>query len=143
MTSAIGFSEDATTVLGLAGTAMAFAGSREEEVERWLRALRLYGEAGATLRAVGLDEAANGALVPAQRVGSVADGRDPNTLACVITCAEQFAAQRGAPGIGTVELLFAVMRVYGSAFDGALAARGTDRAELVERLDCALNAPSA
>lgn len=140
MTRGIRFSEDATTVLGLAGTALAFAGSREEEVERWLRALRIYGEAGATLRAAGVDEASDARVASPHGVGSSDEGSDQDSLACVITCAEQFAVQRGAPAIGTVDLLFAVMRVYGSRFDRALAARGTNRAELVERLGCALNA---
>ena len=124
-------------MLGLAGTAMAFAGSREEEVERWLRALRLYGEAGATLRAVGVDEASDAAIVASTAGSFTNDGGDLDTLACVITCAEEFARQRGAQTIGTAELLFAVMRVYGAAFDRALAARATDRGELVERLGCA------
>lgn len=121
-------------MLGLAGTAMAFAGSREEEVERWLRALRLYGEAGATLRAVGVDEGSDAASVTAASFAN--NGRDPDTLACVIACAQQFALQRRARCIGTAELLFAVMQVYGAAFDRALAASATDRSELVERLGC-------
>jgi hypothetical protein len=37
-----GLSEDAVTVIGLAGTAVAFATSNDEEVERWFRALGLY-----------------------------------------------------------------------------------------------------
>ena len=121
---------------------MAFAGSRQQEVERWLRALRLYGEAGATLRAAGIDEASDAWATPAGASPSPEAVGDPDTLACVITCAEQFALQRGATTIGTVELLFAVMRVYGDAFDHALSRRGTDRNELVERLCGGLPAPS-
>lgn len=143
VTTANGFSEDATTVLGLAGTAMAFAGSRQEEVERWLRALRLYGEAGATLRAVGLDEASDAGAAPVATRPFPDAAADPDTLACIITCAEQFALQRHASAVGTVDLLFAVMRVYGEAFDHALALRGTDRNELVERLGAGLATPSA
>ena len=45
------------TVLGLAGTALPFAESVDDEVERWLRPLRLYGEAGASLQALGIGEA--------------------------------------------------------------------------------------
>lgn len=131
------------TVLGLAGTALAFAGSREEEVERWLRALSLYGATGATLRAVGVNEASDPGA-PSYRTGTSDPPEDEeDTLACVITCAEQFAAQRSAPAIGTVELVFAVMQVYGSVFDEALAVRGTDRAELIDCLDRALKLASA
>ena len=140
VTTGIGFSEDAATVLGLAGTAMAFAGSQEEEVDRWLRTLRLYGEAGATLRAAGIDDASH-APPPSPPNGSRA-ARD-ETLASVIACAQHFARQRNAPAIGTVELLFGVMRVYGPAFDEALAAQGTDRAELVDRLEAVPSLPSA
>lgn len=59
-------------------------------------------------------------------------------LACVIACAERFAAKRGVPVIGTGELVLAVMQAYGSTFDDALAARGTDRAEVIDSLDRAV-----
>ena len=49
-------SPDAVTVLGLAGTALPFAQSVDEEVERWLRPLRLYGESGGALQALGVSE---------------------------------------------------------------------------------------
>ncbi|MDQ6750666.1 MAG: hypothetical protein M3Z33_07945 [Actinomycetota bacterium] len=143
MTTAIGFSQDAMTVIGFAGTALAFAGSREEAVERWLRALRVHGDAGCTLRAAGVDEASDARVAPSYEIGWTDAECAEDTLACVIACAEEFAAQRGAPAIGTVELLFAVMRVYGSTFDEALARRGTDRAELIERTERAPDLPPA
>ena len=43
----IPLSEDAALVTALAGTAMAFSHSAEDEAERWLRALRLQGKVGA------------------------------------------------------------------------------------------------
>ena len=43
--------------MALAGTAMPFAHSAEDEAERWLRALRLHGRVGATLQALGVGEA--------------------------------------------------------------------------------------
>src|SRR5215210_2286646 len=49
-------SRDAALVVGLAGTAMPFAHSAEDEAERWLRALRLHGQVGVTLQALGVGE---------------------------------------------------------------------------------------
>ena len=43
-TSPIGLSEDAAIVLALADTAVPFAGSPEDEAERWVRVLRLHVE---------------------------------------------------------------------------------------------------
>src|SRR3954451_2966575 len=51
------FSEDAGIVVGLAGTALAFAQSREDEAERWLRVLRMHGRVGEVLQALGVPEA--------------------------------------------------------------------------------------
>ena len=50
-------SQDAALVVALAGTAMPFAHSAEDEAERWLRALRLHGQVGAALQALGVGEA--------------------------------------------------------------------------------------
>ncbi len=49
---------DAAIVLGIASTAMPFARTQEEAVERWLRVLRSTGRAGAVLRALGVSEGA-------------------------------------------------------------------------------------
>jgi hypothetical protein len=48
--------------------------------------------------------------------------------------AARLALKRGAEVVGTVELLFAVLDVYGGAFDRALFVRGTSRDELLDRL---------
>src|SRR3954471_4861952 len=50
-------SQDAAIVLGLAGTAMSFAHSREDEAERWLRVLRMHGRVGEALQGLGVPEA--------------------------------------------------------------------------------------
>ena len=50
-------SRDAAMVLGLAGTALPFARTREDEAERWLRVLRLHGGVAGALQAVGVGEA--------------------------------------------------------------------------------------
>ena len=53
----IPLSQDAALVVALAGTAMPFAHSAEDEAERWLRALRLHGEVGTALQGLGVGEA--------------------------------------------------------------------------------------
>ena len=51
--------------------------------------------------------------------------------------AAEFAAGRGAENVGTTDILFAVLDVYGKLFDRVLYLRGTSREELVERLTAA------
>jgi hypothetical protein len=58
MSRAPALAPDAAIVLGIASTAMPFARTREEAVERWLRVLRSTGKAGAVLRALGVSEGA-------------------------------------------------------------------------------------
>lgn len=120
------------TVLGLAGTALPFAQSVDDEVERWLRPLRLYGEAGASLQALGVGEAQleDSHDVPAK----AAETTPQETLHIVTVAATQIAADRGADTIGTVDILLAVMRHYGEAFERALKSRSSDSAELVSLL---------
>jgi hypothetical protein len=132
-------SRDAATVVGLAGTALAFAGSADEEVERWLRPLRLYGEAGAILQGLAIGEAP--LTEPANHLGQSSASGPGETLAVITAAAAECAAQRGASVIGTVDILVAVMRHYPDAFEHALESRGSDRWELVERLASTLHAP--
>jgi hypothetical protein len=132
-------SRDAATVVGLAGSALAYAQSTDEEVERWLRPLRLYGEAAAILQGLAIGEAP---LTPPQNHLEQPSGRSPaNTLADIGTAASEFAAQRGMPAVSTIDLLVAVMRHYPEAFERALVSRGSDHWELVDRLAGSLNAP--
>jgi hypothetical protein len=44
------------------------------------------------------------------------------------------ALQRGAPAVGTIDILFACFDLYGSAIDRALYVRGTSREELLEKI---------
>ena len=53
----IELSQDAAVVAALAGTAMSFSHSAEDQAERWLRALRLHGKVGTALQALGVGEA--------------------------------------------------------------------------------------
>jgi hypothetical protein len=127
-------SQDAAIVLGLAGTAMSFAHSREDEAERWLRVLRMHGRVGEALQALGVPEAplmtyARPAPSPAE---SAPAGGDPVDAIC--RRAVQMATARAADRVATVDLLFAVLATYGQSFDRALYIRGTSRDELLERL---------
>jgi hypothetical protein len=130
----IPLSQDAALVVALAGTAMPFAHSAEDEAERWLRALRLHGQVGAALQALGVGEAP-------LMTGSAGDEDGPGTppmgvevLDDVTGRAGDFAEARHAETIGTPDLLFAVLDVYGRLFDRVLYLRGTSREELAERL---------
>jgi hypothetical protein len=128
-------SQDAALVATLAGTALPFANSAEDEAERWLRALRLHGQVGTTLQALGVGEAP--LMTGSEPVGGDPAGRPPLGPAVVdhvMALACRFARRRGAEVAGTVDLLFAVMDSYEMLFDRALYVRGTSREELLERL---------
>jgi hypothetical protein len=127
--------QDAAIVLGLAGTAMSFAQSREDEAERWLRALRMHGRVGEALQGLGVPEAplmtdARPRPAPSPTVAPPAG--DPVDAIC--RRAVRMANARAADRVGTLDVLFAVLATYGHAFDRALYVRGTSREELLERL---------
>jgi hypothetical protein len=131
------YAPDAAMVLGIAATALPFARTPEDEAERWLRVLRLHGEVGTALQALGVSE------VPISEhreggghergAGGEDTGRDPVEL--VSQQAVRIAGERGADGVATTELLMAVMQVYGEDFDHVLNSHGTDRDEVLARLD--------
>ena len=131
----IPLSQDAALVVALAGTAIPFAHSAEDEAERWLRAMRLHGQVGSILQALGVGEAP--LMTGSEHDHSEGHGTPsmgPNVLEHVTERAEQFAVAREAENIGTPDILFAVLDVYDKLFDRALYLRGTSREELVERL---------
>jgi hypothetical protein len=135
-------SNDAAMVLGLAGTALPFARTREDEVERWLRVLRLHGDVASSLQAVGIGES------PLQRshkpVSSPGIAREPNGTDAVDLVTERagrIAAEHGAASVTSTDVLRAVMDVYGEDFDRVLRSYGTDRDEVLERLDRAAASP--
>ena len=70
--------------------------------------------------------------------GSIASGGgaggDRDAVAQVTEQALDIAGRRGAGGAGTLDLLMAVMDIYGEEFDRVLRAHGTDRDEVLERL---------
>src|SRR5271154_2881531 len=128
---------DAAMVLGLASTAMPFARTPADEAERWLRILRLHGEVGIALQALGVSEMSlsdpgNGAEhgQPAPTQAPV----DDDAVKHIAEHAARIAGERGASGVATSDLLMGVIHVYGEDFDGVLRAHGTDREELLEQL---------
>jgi hypothetical protein len=130
----IPLSQDGAIVLGLAATAVPFATSFEDEAERWLRVLRLHGQVGAVLQALGVPE---GPLTTEARETSPSEAppqRHDDVVAKVSEQAQELTRRRGGPTIDTVDVLFAVFALYGGAFDRALYVRGTSRAEVIERL---------
>jgi hypothetical protein len=132
-------------VLGIAATAIPFARTPEDEAERWLRLLRLHGEVGATLQALGVSEDslrdhAEHVDRP-QRSTAEQDAEDRDVIARVGERASRIAQARGVGGVGTIDLLMAVLEVYGSVFERALRAHGTDVEEVLERL--AVDSPPA
>jgi hypothetical protein len=133
----IPLSQDAALVVTLAGTAMPFAHSAADEAERWLRALRLHGQVGSVLQALGVGEAPLVTETEQERSAGDSPPHGPENLDEVTRRATAVAAGRDADTVGTPDLLFAVFEVYGELFDRALYMRGTSRDELVERLAAA------
>src|SRR4051812_10753304 len=135
MEESIGLSQDAAIVLALAETAIPFALSVEDEAERWVRLLRLHGQVGQALQALGVGEAPLSTMAQPHAVRVLRSrpiGEDP--VADVTMSARRLAGKRGARAAGTVDVLFAVIGVYGQTFDRALYIRGTSIDELIARL---------
>ena len=130
---------DAEIVLAIASTAMPFARTPEDQAERWLRVLRLHGEVGIALQALGVSDVALTESSEAADVesGSSAALQDGDVIVTVSERAMDIAAQRGSAGVSTVELLLAVMSVYGEHFSCVLEAHGGDVEELLDRLGVA------
>jgi hypothetical protein len=128
------FSADAAIVLALAETAVPFAASAEDEAERWVRVLRLHGQVGSALQALGVGEAPleSPAQSPVARARRRSASED--VVGAVARRAARLAVARQSETIATVDLLFAVFDVYRGAFDRALYIRGTTREELIEHL---------
>ena len=128
-------SQDAAIVLGLASTALPFATSVEDEAERWLRILRLHGQVGVALQALGVPEGPleTGAGERPRREPE-SDDRRGDPVTDVLNRSRELARRRRAANTGTLDILFALFSVYGSAFDRALYSRGTSREELLASL---------
>jgi hypothetical protein len=125
-------SQDAAIVLGLASTALPFATSVDDEAERWLRIMRLHGQVGVALQALGVPEGPLETAAgerPSRPVDQSERRAEPVTE--VLSHARELARRRGATTTGTLDILFALFSIYRNAFDRALYTRGTSREELL------------
>jgi anti-sigma B factor antagonist len=136
MPAALPLRTDAAMALGLASTAMPFAASRRAEALRWVRILRLQGEAARVLCALGVGETPlpDGGTGEADHLTRQDDRDERDSVAAVSELATRLARRRGGASVDTGDVLLAVMRFYGSDFDQVLAAHGTDRDEVTARL---------
>jgi hypothetical protein len=100
--------------------------------------MRLHGQVGSTLQALGVGEAplmTGGEQDQPEGHGTPPFGTD--VLEKVTDRAAELATGRGAENVGTTDILFAVLDIYGKLFDRVLYLRGTSREELAERLTAA------
>jgi len=114
---------------------MPFARSCEDEAERWLRVLRLHGQVGSVMQALGVGEAP--LMTRAEPAGAATAGRatrEEDVVERVVRGACHFAHERRATSVGTPDLLFALLEIYGGLIDRALYLRGTSREEVLECL---------
>jgi hypothetical protein len=125
-------SQDAALVLALAGTAIPFAHSAEDEAERWLRAMRLHGDVGKLMQALGVGESPLESDAEPQPADTPPFGE--SVLERVSSCAANHAAEREADSVATGDLMLGVIDVYGELFERVLYVRGTSSQELIEHL---------
>jgi anti-sigma B factor antagonist len=125
---------DAEIVLGLAATALPFAESSADELRRWVRILSAHGEAGLALQRVGLTDASVELLTMAGDAEADEPQAHADSVTRVRNAAAAIAADREAATVSTVDLLLAVMLVYGEAFDHELRVHGTSSIDLIEAL---------
>jgi hypothetical protein len=104
---------DAAIVLTLAEVFVPLAPSRVDEAERWLRVMHGYGAVGQGLQELGM---------PCGQLStpSLPPRRGLSPVPAVASEAAHFAHERGAPAIATIDVLFAVILLYGPLFDRAL-----------------------
>ena len=125
-------SQDAAITLGLAGTSVLHARDEYDAAERWVRVLRLYGLVGTAMQALGVGES------PIDTAAAEPEARhkpDKVPGAEEVTArSRDMALHRGAPAVGTIDILFACFDLYGQAFDRALYVRGTSRDELLQKI---------
>jgi hypothetical protein len=124
-------SREVAIALELADTTVPYARSREGEAERWLRVLRRLERTGDALGALGVPD---GPLEsPAEARSGVEDDSNGSVQA-VEDRAKMYARARGGLVVGTIDLLFGVLGVYGRDFSRALYRSGVPREMLLDHL---------
>jgi hypothetical protein len=124
-------SREVAIALELAETTVPYARSRQGEAERWLRILRRLERTGDALASLGVSDGP---------LESAAEARVPFGDDAAITVDEvadraaMFARGRGGRIVGTIDLLFAVLALYGKDFSRALYRNGVPRELLLEHL---------
>jgi hypothetical protein len=112
-----------------------FAASFEDEAERWVRVLRMHGQVGLAMQALGVGEAPLETHAAPHAVRITRRRENPSGVVAEVEArALELAAERGGTLVSTVDVFFAVLDIYGSSFDRALYARGTTRVELISEL---------
>ena len=125
-------SRDVAIALELADTTVPYARSRQGEAERWLRVLRRLERTGEALSELGVED---GPLEsPAEARMAYEDDGSGSSVQDVADRAEMYARARGGEVIGTIDLLFGVLGVYGRDFSRALYRCGVPRELLLEHL---------
>ena len=125
-------SREVAVALELAETTVPFARSREGEAERWLRVLRRLERTGEALGALGVPD---GPLEsPAEARIPVGDDGRGDCVQEVADRAGMYARARGGQVVGTIDLLFGVLGVYGKDFSRALYRCGVPREILLDHL---------
>jgi hypothetical protein len=101
--------------------------------------MRMHGQVGAALEALGVGECPLDAPSeePAPSPSGATSATPPTPVKLVCHRAMDFAHQSEAGYVWTVHGLFAVLDVYGWAFDHELYRRGTSRDEIFARLAAA------
>lgn len=116
----------------LAETTVPFARSQAGKAERWLRVLRRLEHTGQALSALGVADGPLESRAEA-RVALDPDG-DGYSVQEVEERAATYARARGGDVIGSIDLLFGVIGVYGDDFSRALYRHGVTRSELFDYL---------
>jgi hypothetical protein len=143
MSAAPTLAPDTAIVLAFASTALPFARTPEAEAERWLRILRVHGDVGLLLQALGVSDGSRDAHgeeePPSDARSAAAQPREEDRDAVSLVAAEatRLAGEQGSATVATADVLMAVMHVYGEDFDRVLRAHGTDRAAVRELLGAA------
>jgi hypothetical protein len=131
-------SRESAIVLDLASTVLPFSHTREDQAQRWLRLLRSEGQIGSALRALGVPERPLG---PGEPPPAGHRGRGEDATRLVEKRAVELARLRGQRTVGTAEVLFAVLELYGGEFTRVLYAEGVTLDQLLEQMAPGIAAP--